>query len=163
MTKTTAGEELPYQIKKDFEKEKREQILARRQDKKQTRERYLRERKEAPQQDQEEEEPGELWEMWNNPEDCTCDECHKQVERQPTETLDEQQHAEEKDPVITDELDEDRSWERVRSTLDNVGIVIGMHPDQAAGAIVDFAIARGIPFAITPCCVYSEYAQSIII
>ncbi len=36
------------------------------------------------------------------------------------------------------------------------GIVIGMHPDQAAGAIVDFALARGIPFAITPCCVYSE-------
>mmetsp|Transcript_13172 Transcript_13172/g.48870 ORF Transcript_13172/g.48870 Transcript_13172/m.48870 type:complete len:109 (-) Transcript_13172:228-554(-) len=31
-----------------------------------------------------------------------------------------------------------------------------MHPDQAAGDIVDFAIQRRIPFAITPCCVYGN-------
>ena len=31
-----------------------------------------------------------------------------------------------------------------------------MHPDQAAGAIVDFALSRGIPFALTPCCTYHK-------
>eukprot|EP01126_Amoeba_proteus_P009803 TRINITY_DN1374_c0_g4_i1.p1 TRINITY_DN1374_c0_g4~~TRINITY_DN1374_c0_g4_i1.p1 ORF type:complete len:306 (-),score=133.03 TRINITY_DN1374_c0_g4_i1:341-1258(-) len=52
--------------------------------------------------------------------------------------------------------EEKRSWKRVISLLDSCGIVIGMHPDQAAGAIVDFAISKGIPFALTPCCVYSD-------
>lgn len=70
----------------------------------------------------------------------------------------EQEKIEESTPeqFQEEEAESDRSWERVKSILDNVGIVIGMHPDQAAGAIVDFALAKGIPFAITPCCVYSE-------
>ena len=31
-----------------------------------------------------------------------------------------------------------------------------MHPDGATEAIVDFALAAGIPFAVVPCCVYSR-------
>eukprot|EP00397_Hematodinium_sp_SG-2012_P048958 GEMP01056288.1.p1 GENE.GEMP01056288.1~~GEMP01056288.1.p1 ORF type:complete len:407 (+),score=97.25 GEMP01056288.1:204-1424(+) len=32
----------------------------------------------------------------------------------------------------------------------------GMHPDQATGAIVEEAIKRGDPFAVVPCCVFSD-------
>mmetsp|Transcript_10810 Transcript_10810/g.25053 ORF Transcript_10810/g.25053 Transcript_10810/m.25053 type:complete len:82 (-) Transcript_10810:133-378(-) len=34
-----------------------------------------------------------------------------------------------------------------------------MHPDQAAQAIVEFAISSGKPFAVVPCCVYSSESQ----
>ena len=33
--------------------------------------------------------------------------------------------------------------------------VVGMHPDGATEAIVDFALATGKHFACVPCCVYS--------
>ena len=29
-----------------------------------------------------------------------------------------------------------------------------MHPDQPTEAIVDVALARGLPFAVVPCCVF---------
>jgi len=35
-------------------------------------------------------------------------------------------------------------------------IVLGMHPDQAAGSAVQYAIRAGKPFAVVPCCVYSS-------
>jgi hypothetical protein len=38
---------------------------------------------------------------------------------------------------------------------DSVRFVFGMHPDQATEAIVDYALARSLPFAIVPCCVYA--------
>ena len=34
-------------------------------------------------------------------------------------------------------------------------LVLGMHPDQAAGPIVEFAVAFNKSFAVVPCCVYS--------
>eukprot|EP00944_MAST-04C_sp_MAST-4C-sp1_P011037 g11037.t1 len=34
--------------------------------------------------------------------------------------------------------------------------VVGMHPDQAAEHICDFALKYEIPFAVVPCCVYSK-------
>ena len=34
--------------------------------------------------------------------------------------------------------------------------VVGMHPDQAAEHICDFALKHEIPFAVVPCCVYSK-------
>jgi hypothetical protein len=40
--------------------------------------------------------------------------------------------------------------------VENCSVVVGMHPDQAAGFIVDFAISYGKPFAIVPCCVYKD-------
>ena len=33
--------------------------------------------------------------------------------------------------------------------------IVGMHPDGATEAIVDFALARGLPFAVVPCCVFA--------
>ena len=35
-------------------------------------------------------------------------------------------------------------------------VVIGMHPDQATEAIVDFALAQNKPFAIVPCCIFPK-------
>lgn len=35
-------------------------------------------------------------------------------------------------------------------------IVIGMHPDQATEAIVDFALEYNKPFAVVPCCVFPD-------
>jgi hypothetical protein len=37
---------------------------------------------------------------------------------------------------------------RARAILLNASCVVGMHPDQATEAIVDFALARGLPFAV---------------
>ena len=44
----------------------------------------------------------------------------------------------------------------VYETLHSCSAVVGMHPDQATEAIVDFALASGKPFAVVPCCVYSN-------
>ena len=35
-------------------------------------------------------------------------------------------------------------------------IIIGMHPDQATESIVDMALKYQKPFAVVPCCVFSE-------
>jgi hypothetical protein len=35
-------------------------------------------------------------------------------------------------------------------------VIVGMHPDQAAEHIVEFALRNGKPFAIVPCCVYHK-------
>ena len=40
--------------------------------------------------------------------------------------------------------------------LREASMVVGMHPDAAAEAIVDYGLASGKPFALVPCCVYSE-------
>ena len=36
-------------------------------------------------------------------------------------------------------------------------VVVGMHPDQAVGPLLAFAIAARKPFACVPCCVYSKH------
>jgi len=46
------------------------------------------------------------------------------------------------------------SPEELRELLQSVSVIVGLHPDQATEAIVDFAIASGKPYAIVPCCVY---------
>ena len=38
--------------------------------------------------------------------------------------------------------------------LAGCSVVVGMHPDQATDAIVDFALQAGKPFAVIPCCVF---------
>ena len=40
--------------------------------------------------------------------------------------------------------------------LHDCTVIIGMHPDQAAGPIVEFAVAFNKSFAVVPCCVYSD-------
>ena len=43
-----------------------------------------------------------------------------------------------------------------RNILKRCHLIVGFHPDQAAGEIVDFAISENIPWCIVPCCVYSD-------
>ena len=38
--------------------------------------------------------------------------------------------------------------------LANCSAIIGLHPDEAAGKIVDVAVKNRIPFVIVPCCVF---------
>ena len=40
--------------------------------------------------------------------------------------------------------------------LQDCAIIVGMHPDQATGAIVEAAILLGKPWAIVPCCVFGH-------
>lgn len=42
--------------------------------------------------------------------------------------------------------------------ISNASLFVGMHPDQAAQAIVEYAVATGKPFAVVPCCVHPNYA-----
>ena len=35
-------------------------------------------------------------------------------------------------------------------------LIVGLHPDEATGAIVEVAAARGVPFAVVPCCTYAR-------
>jgi len=35
-------------------------------------------------------------------------------------------------------------------------LLVGMHPDEATDAIVDFAVAHNKPFVVLPCCVCAE-------
>jgi predicted nicotinamide N-methyase len=58
-------------------------------------------------------------------------------------------------------VDENLKSERdqVLSLQENMGtcsVVVGMHPDQATEAIVDFALSERKPFAIVPCCIFPK-------
>ena len=53
------------------------------------------------------------------------------------------------DPVASDAI-----AEALREALKNASVVVGLHPDQATDALVDFALASGKPFAVVPCCTY---------
>ena len=43
-----------------------------------------------------------------------------------------------------------------QALLRNCSAIVGMHPDQATGAIVDAALVLHKPFAVVPCCVFPE-------
>ncbi|KAL6051846.1 Zinc finger, CCCH-type [Balamuthia mandrillaris] len=45
-------------------------------------------------------------------------------------------------------------WNNFRRVLEECSVVVGMHPDQAAEAIVDFALEHNKAFAVVPCCTY---------
>lgn len=36
-----------------------------------------------------------------------------------------------------------------------------MHPDQATEPAIDFALSRGKPFAIVPCCVFGRKSEDL--
>ncbi|CAE8683229.1 unnamed protein product, partial [Polarella glacialis] len=46
--------------------------------------------------------------------------------------------------------------DRARALVESCSIVVGLHPDEATEAAVDFALAAGKPFAVVPCCVHSR-------
>jgi len=48
-------------------------------------------------------------------------------------------------------------WASVRHRLLGCSVIVGLHPDQATGAIVDFALKWNKGFAIVPCCVYRKH------
>jgi len=48
------------------------------------------------------------------------------------------------------------TWKQVKEVLLNCSIIVGLHPDQATEAIVDFALQWSKPFAVIPCCVYHK-------
>eukprot|EP00606_Chrysophyceae_sp_TOSAG23-5_P000132 GSChrysophyteH2.ASY1.ANO1.1321.1 assembled CDS len=48
----------------------------------------------------------------------------------------------------------------VSRNLNDCSVVLGLHPDGATDAIVDFALTKGKPFAILPCCVYNKHFTS---
>ena len=49
-----------------------------------------------------------------------------------------------------------KDYDAALDILTNASAVVGMHPDQAAEHICDFALKYKIPFALVPCCVYSK-------
>lgn len=48
------------------------------------------------------------------------------------------------------------SAQEARRLLQRSHLIVGLHCDQAAGEIVDFAMAKKIPWCVVPCCTYSE-------
>merc|ERR1712129_214369 len=44
----------------------------------------------------------------------------------------------------------------VEELLRGLSCVVGLHPDQAAGAALDLALALEVPAGVVPCCVYAS-------
>mmetsp|Transcript_25206 Transcript_25206/g.50145 ORF Transcript_25206/g.50145 Transcript_25206/m.50145 type:complete len:420 (+) Transcript_25206:86-1345(+) len=53
---------------------------------------------------------------------------------------------------VEDEFDIDWADEEA---VQNCGVLVGLHPDRATGAIVETAVAARKPFAVVPCCVFA--------
>ena len=49
-----------------------------------------------------------------------------------------------------------RDHQTAMDIIQKCTLLLGMHPDQAAGPIVEFAVAFNKSFAVVPCCVYSD-------
>jgi hypothetical protein len=62
------------------------------------------------------------------------------------------------DALIEDEEEDEQrvSVEQVRDALRFCSAVVGLHPDQAAEPLVDFALQWKKPFAVVPCCTYAK-------
>jgi len=50
--------------------------------------------------------------------------------------------------------------EAVKEALSGCSVVVGLHPDQATGDIVDYALEVGKPFAVMPCCTFHKMFRS---
>ena len=49
-----------------------------------------------------------------------------------------------------------------RSSIRDCSALVGLHPDQATGAIVDCGLVMGKPWAVVPCCVFpSRYPNRL--
>ena len=52
------------------------------------------------------------------------------------------------------------SFDEARHMLRSCTLITGLHVDQAAGDLVEFALQNAIPFAVVPCCTYqSEFPR----
>jgi predicted RNA methylase len=45
--------------------------------------------------------------------------------------------------------------------IDNIDLIVGMHPDEATAEILDYAIINKINFAIVPCCIVGKYSENV--
>eukprot|EP01088_Endostelium_zonatum_P013261 TRINITY_DN2770_c0_g1_i1.p1 TRINITY_DN2770_c0_g1~~TRINITY_DN2770_c0_g1_i1.p1 ORF type:complete len:421 (-),score=126.31 TRINITY_DN2770_c0_g1_i1:133-1263(-) len=54
-----------------------------------------------------------------------------------------------------DKKDEEE-MEKLKEVLKTCSVIVGLHPDQAAEAIVDYGLEKKKPFAVIPCCTYSK-------
>eukprot|EP00929_Paragymnodinium_shiwhaense_P087462 TRINITY_DN47637_c0_g2_i1.p1 TRINITY_DN47637_c0_g2~~TRINITY_DN47637_c0_g2_i1.p1 ORF type:complete len:493 (-),score=100.33 TRINITY_DN47637_c0_g2_i1:153-1577(-) len=48
---------------------------------------------------------------------------------------------------------EHEAW---KALVERCCVVVGLHPDQATGGVVDLALAYGKPFAVVPCCTFAD-------
>ncbi|CAD7929729.1 unnamed protein product [Amoebophrya sp. A25] len=60
------------------------------------------------------------------------------------------------DVECVDADESSRLLDAYRKVIARSDLVVGMHPDQAAEAIVDLALHYNIPFFVVPCCVYAK-------
>lgn len=48
-----------------------------------------------------------------------------------------------------------------QSNLPEADAIIGMHPDEATGEIIGYAINNKIPFAVVPCCLLGKFSENV--
>ena len=77
----------------------------------------------------------------------------EQEEEEEGQGQEEQGQEEEKELMDDSGVVVDES--AARKLLRSASVVVGLHPDQATGALLQLALATGAAFAIVPCCVYS--------
>ena len=53
--------------------------------------------------------------------------------------------------------------EEAARVIAGCSVVVGLHPDQATGDIVDFALETNKPFALVPCCTFSQTFQDRVL
>ena len=83
--------------------------------------------------------------VMNEDETYECDDVNTHI--------DEDRDAAAMEPIAMDSAETAATCERV---LSGCSVVVGLHPDQATDAAVDFALAHGKPFAVVPCCTYAR-------
>lgn len=54
------------------------------------------------------------------------------------------------------EGNEIKDFDMAQTTVRDCSVLVGMHPDQAAEHLVDFALLNKKPFVLVPCCVYHK-------
>jgi hypothetical protein len=54
------------------------------------------------------------------------------------------------------EGNEIKDFETAQNIVRQCSVVVGMHPDQAAEHLLDFALQNRKPFVLVPCCVYHK-------
>ncbi|KAG2440768.1 hypothetical protein HXX76_003624 [Chlamydomonas incerta] len=70
------------------------------------------------------------------------------------EEEEEAEEAEDQEPEQLEDGQAEADADEVERLLAGCSLVVGLHPDQATDSILDFALDRGKPFAIVPCCVF---------
>jgi hypothetical protein len=51
----------------------------------------------------------------------------------------------------------------LQSISTTTSLIVGFHPDQATDAVVDLALMQRLPFAVCPCCVFSdEFPERVV-